>query len=146
MEDAMTALKSLTFTTLPKIGANPTMDRRANIITRLEEQKRLVSDPAYVRTVRTWVKKDGQRTPVDKQQRVLPWWRMNANGTYAFFVRSGWKPIEFEKGKTAIAVPSLDKLPAVIDTLIAAVRNGELDEQLTQAKKPPTGAKSRKAA
>jgi hypothetical protein len=27
---------------------------------------------AYVRTGRTWVKKDGQRTPVDKQQRVLP--------------------------------------------------------------------------
>jgi hypothetical protein len=68
MEDAMTALKSLTFTTLPKVGANPTMDRRANVIARLEEQKRLVSDPAYVRTIRTWVKKDGQRTPVDKQQ------------------------------------------------------------------------------
>jgi hypothetical protein len=73
----MTALKSLTFTTLPKVGANPTMDRRANVIARLEEQKRLVSDPAYVRTIRTWVKKDGQRTPVDKQQRVLPWWRVN---------------------------------------------------------------------
>jgi hypothetical protein len=40
------------------------------------------------------------------------------------------KPIEFEKGKAAIAVPSLDKLPSVIDTLITAVRNGELDEQL----------------
>jgi hypothetical protein len=30
-------------------------------------------------------------------------------------------------------VPSLDKLPSVIDTLIAAVRNGELDEQWPQA-------------
>ena len=142
----MTALKSLTFTTLPKIGANPTMDRRTNIIARLEEQKRLVSDPAYVRTVRTWVKKDGQRTPVDKQQRALPWWRVSANGSYVFFVRSGWKPIEFEKGKTAIAVPSLEKLRSVIDTLITAVRNGELDEQLAQAKKPVTTAKSRKEA
>ena len=141
----MTALKSLTFTTLPKVGANPTMDRRTNIIARLEDQKRLVSDPAYVRTVRTWVKKDGQRTPVDKQQRVSPWWRVNANGSYVFFVRSGWKPIEFEKGKSAIAVPSLDKIPGIIDTLITAVRNGELDEQLAQAKKP-VGTKSRKAA
>jgi hypothetical protein len=34
------------------------------------------------------------------------------------------KPIEFEKGKAGIAVPSKDKLPAVIDTLIAAVRPG----------------------
>ena len=71
---------------------------------------------------------------------------MNANGSYAFFVRSGWKPVEFEKGKTAIAVPSLDKIPAVIDTLIIAVRNGELDERLAQVKKPPTPPKSRKAA
>jgi hypothetical protein len=146
MEDAMTALKSLTFTALPKVGANPTIDRQANIIARLEEQKRLVSDPAYVRTVRTWVKKDGQRTPVDKQQRVLPWWRVNANGTYVFFVRSGWRPIEFEKGKSAIAVSSLDKIPAIIDTLITAVRNGELDEQLAQAKKTSNATKSRKAA
>jgi hypothetical protein len=37
------------------------------------------------------------------------------------------KPIEFKKGKAAIAVPSLDRLPSVIDTLIAAVRKGELD-------------------
>ena len=39
------------------------------------------------------------------------------------------------KGKAAIAVPSLDKLPSVIDTLITAVRNGELDEQLVQGSK-----------
>jgi hypothetical protein len=30
-------------------------------------------------TVRSWVKKDGHLVPVDKQQRVLPWWRVNAN-------------------------------------------------------------------
>ena len=67
---------------------------------------------------------------VEKQQRVPLWWRQHPNGSYAFFVRSGLKPIEFEKGNAAIAVPSLDKLPSVIDTLITAVRNGELDEQL----------------
>jgi hypothetical protein len=31
------------------------------------------------------------------------------------------KPIEFEKGKPAIAVFSLDKLPSVIDSLITAL-------------------------
>jgi hypothetical protein len=30
-------------------------------------------------------------------------------------------------------VPSLDKLPTIIDTLIISVRNGELDNQLAQA-------------
>ena len=67
---------------------------------------------------------------VEQQQRVPLWWRQHPNGSYALFVRSGLKPIEFEKGKPAIAVPSLDKLPSVIDTLITAIRNGELDHNL----------------
>ena len=111
-----------------------------------EEQKLLLNDPSYIRTVRTWVKKDGQLTPVDKHQRVLPWWRVNEHGSYVFFVRVGSKLIEFEKGKNAVAVPSLDKMPAVIDTFITAVRNGELDEQLAPAKKPPAASKSREVA
>ena len=72
---------------------------------------------------------------VEQQQRVPLWWRQHPNGSYALFVRSGLKPIEFEKGKTAIAVQSLDKLPSVIDTLIKAIRNGELDQQFSEASK-----------
>jgi len=108
--------------------------------------KALLADPTFTRTVRTWVKKDGERTQVEKTQRVLPWWGMHSNGSIAFFVRVGWKPVEFDKGKTAIAVPSIDKLPATIDTLIAAVRNGELDDQLAQAAKMLPVRKTRKAA
>src|ERR1035441_471960 len=127
MEDEMTALKSLTFTTLPQ-GGNPMLDRRTKIIARLEEQKLILKDPNYTRTVRNWVKKDGERVMVEKQQRVPLWWRQFPNGSYALFVRSGLKPIEFEKGKAAIAVPSLDKLPSVIDTLITAEVNARLPE------------------
>jgi uncharacterized protein DUF6641 len=141
----MSALRSLTFTTIPKIGANPTFDRRRKIIALLEEQKLLVKDSNYARRVRTWVKKDGQLAPIEKQQRVLPWWRVNADGSYVLFVRSGSKAIEFETGKDAIAVPAFDKIPMVIDILITAVRNGELDHQLAQTKKPPR-AMSRQAA
>ena len=50
-------------------------------------------------------------------------------------VYHGTKPIEFEKGKAAIADGTLDKLPSVIDSLIKAVRAGELDEQLKQLSK-----------
>jgi hypothetical protein len=124
------ALKSLTFTTVPKVDTNPAMVRRREIIARLEQQRRLAADPSYTRTIKT---KDGQ-----KQQKVLPWWRLNVDGSYAFVVRSGFAPIEFEKGKTAIAVASLDKLPGVIDVVINAVRNGELDEQLRPTKRPTT--------
>jgi hypothetical protein len=140
------ALKSLTFTTLPKPGANPALDRRLKVIARLEEQKALLHDPNYTRTVRTSAKKDGERTVTEKQQRVLPWLRLLANGSYAFFVRSGVKPIEFEKGKTAIAVATLDKLPSIIDTLIAAVKSGELDSQLEQSSKQVRTVKGKRAA
>jgi hypothetical protein len=144
MDDKMAALKSLTFTVLPKVGGNPTLNRRAKVVERLEEQKLLLNDPNYTRTIRSWTRKDGERTMVEKKQRVLPWWRMAPNGSYVLFVRSGLKPIEFEKGKSAIAVQSLDKLPSVIDTLIAAIRNGELDEQLAVSGKQ-TSAKRRAA-
>jgi len=116
------------------------------MIARLEEQKLLLNDPNYIRTSRTWVKKNGELTPIDRQQRVLPWWRVNADGSYVFFVRLGSKPIEFEKGKNAVAIPSLDKMPLVINILITAVRNGELDEQLAQTKKPATVLKYLKTA
>src|SRR6476661_6387943 len=146
MEDNMAFLKSLTFTALPQPGTNPTLDRRTKVIERLEEQKLLSSDPNYKRTVRTSVKKDGEKTLVEEHQRVLPWWRVAPNGSFVFFIRAGQRPIEFEKGKSAIAVPSLDKIPSVIDTLIAAVRNGELDEQLAQASKAAAARKARRAA
>jgi hypothetical protein len=134
MEDTMAVLKSLTFTTIPTTSGDPTLDRRTKIIARLEEQKLILKDPNYTRTVRTSVKKDGVRTTVEKHQRVAPWWRQHPNGSYALFVRSGLKPIEFEKGKAAIAVPSLDKMPSVMDTLITAIRAGELDAHLAPTK------------
>src|SRR5450631_2769472 len=144
MEDKMAVLKSLTFTTLPTTGGNPILDRRTKTIARLEEQKLILKDPNYTRTVRNWVKKDGERVMVEKQQRVPLWWRQHPNGSYALFVKSGLRPIEFEKGKPAIAVPSLDKLPSVIDTLITAIRAGELDAQLAQTSRE-VGTKSKAA-
>jgi len=148
-EDQMTSLKSLNIVPLPKSGGNPTLDRRARIIVRLEEQKELLRDSAHVRSVRSWSKDaEGKKVLVETKQRVLPWWNTQPNGTFVFFIRSGWKPIEFEKGKAAIAVPSLEKLPAVIDTLISAVRSGELDEQLAQASSQsrPPKSKARRVA
>jgi hypothetical protein len=60
-------------------------------------------------------------------------------------MKFGAKPVEFEKGKAGIVVPFKDKLPTVIDTLIAAVRAGELDDLFSQAAKTGTIGKVRKA-
>jgi hypothetical protein len=100
----------------------------------------------HVRTVQRWVKVDGERQATTKQQPVRPWWKTDPTGQVVMSIKFGARPIEFEKGKAGIVVPSKDKLPAVIDTLIAAVRAGELDELFSQAAKIGAIGKARKAA
>ncbi|KRP85067.1 hypothetical protein AOQ72_04900 [Bradyrhizobium yuanmingense] len=142
----MPILKSLSFTVLPKAANDPVQMRRTKFITKLEEQKLLLSDPNHVRTVQRWTKVNGERQATTKQQAVRPWWKTDASGQVVMSVKFGSKPIEFEKGKAGIVVGSKDKLSAVIDALIAAVRAGELDDHFTQAAKTGGIGKSRKAA
>ena len=63
----MASLKSLTLTALPQIQADPVMDRRNRTIAHLEEQKRLLQDQNYTRTVKVWTEKDGQRETGPKE-------------------------------------------------------------------------------
>ena len=133
-EDKMSFMKSLTLTAVPKVQNDPTRSRRERLASRLQEQKELVSNPSLVRAVQRTVKKEGLRTVVETHQKIRPWWRMDEKGQVVFFVRLGWKPIEFEKGKAGVIAGSMEKLPAVIDTLIAAVRAGELDQIVDQAR------------
>jgi hypothetical protein len=141
----MPILKNLTFTAVPARSHDPVANRRAKLVERLEEQKALLADASYVRKTQRWAGKGDERRQVEKQQRVRPWWRADAAGHVVMSVYHGTKPIEFEKGMAGIAVASKDKLPALIDGLIAAVRAGELDELLARVK--PVGVpKARKAA
>jgi hypothetical protein len=64
----------------------------------------------------------------------------------ALTVRAGGRAIEFEKGKTAIVVAALDQLGPTIDTVIAAVRAGELHELLTQQSKARDIPKAKRVA
>jgi hypothetical protein len=87
-----------------------------------------------MRSTRSWVKDEqGGKKLVEKKQRVLPNWRKQPDGSYIFFVRSGWKPIELEKGKAGILARSADELFASIDILITAVGEGQFDRQLAEA-------------
>jgi hypothetical protein len=142
----MPVLKSLSFTALPKSGNDPIQMRRTKFIAKLEEQKQLLKDPNHVRTVQRWTKVNGERQATTKQQAVRPWWKADPSGQFVMSVKFGAKPIEFEKGKAGIVVGSKEKLPAVIDALIAAVRAGELDDLFTQAAKTGPIGKPRKAA
>lgn len=142
----MPVLKSLSVTAIPKSTNDPVQQRRAKFVTKLEEQKLLLKDPGYVRTVQRWTKVNGERQATIKQQAVRPWWKTGSSGQIVMSIKFGAKPIEFEKGKAGILVPSKEKLPAVIDTLIAAVRAGELDDLFSHAAKTGTIGKAKEAA
>jgi hypothetical protein len=126
-------LKSFTFVPQPKVSNDPTVIKRERIVSRLEDQKKLLADPTFVRRVKRWENKEGgEKVLVEKPIRTAKWWQLDQNGGCVMTVKIGAKRIEFEKGKAAIAVASMDKLPSMIDSLIKAVRAGELDEQIKQ--------------
>ena len=142
----MTNLKSLSIVASSKPRNNPTWYRRDRLRARLEEQKRLVDDPSYVRVIQRWTEVDGERVLATKKVRVSPWWWSDANGRISMAVKVRSQPIELEKGKAAIAVSSRAALPEVIDTLIKAVNAGELDDAVKPPSKKPAIVKARTSA
>ncbi len=142
----MPILKNLAFTAVPVRSQDPVANRRTKLVGRLEEQRLLLQNPSYVRTVQRWTGKGDERRQVEKRQRVRPWWRADAAGNFVMSVYYGTKPIEFERGKAGIAVASKDKLPALIDTLIGAAKAGELDDLMAASGKPVGAPKARRAA
>ena len=131
----MAHLKSLTFTVAPQhITRNPKLVRRQRLIDRLEEQQKLAADPAFTVLVRRWVKDPGGiKQPVDRQKRVKPWWKVDGIGNLVLVLKSGLKTIEIEKGKPGIVVGAPGRLEAVLTTLLAAAKAGELDGALEAA-------------
>jgi hypothetical protein len=86
----MPILKSLSFIALPKPGNDPVQTRWTKFITKLEEQKLLLTDPNHARTVQRWTKVNGERQTTTKQ--------------VVMSIKFGTKPIEFERGKAGIVV------------------------------------------
>lgn len=142
----MPILKNLTFTAAPARSHDPVANRRAKLVARLEEQRLLLANASYVRTVQRWTGKGEERRQVEKQQRMRPWWRADANGSLVMSVYYGTKPIEFERGKAGIAVASKDKLPTLIEALVGAAKAGELDGLMATSGKPVGAPRTRKAA
>jgi hypothetical protein len=143
----MKILKTLTFGVMNRGSQNPVLARRAKLIHRLEQQKRLAQDANFVVTVSKWLRNEaGSKELVQLQKRVRPWWREDVLGTVGLTVRYGANAIAFEKGKTAIIVPHKEQLVATLDTLIEGVKAGELDEHLAQQAKARGVPKSQRLA
>lgn len=143
----MAQLKSLTFTQLPKLtNADPVVQRRSKLVLRLQQQIALAQDPNFTLKRSKWIADEhGVKQLREQNRRVRAWWRTDATGNVVLTVRYGAKPIEFEKGKAAIAVGNKDKLIPTIETVIAAVQAGELDTNLAHMSKTAVLAKGKRA-
>jgi hypothetical protein len=144
----MTSFKTLVFTPLPKLtAADPGIQRRNKLIVWLQQQIELVKDPQFTLTRQKWIADEhGVKQLHELRKRVRSWWRTDVTGAVVLTVRYGAKPIEFEKGKAAIAVGKKDKLIPTIETVIQAVEAGELDMVLAQMSKTAVLTKGKKAA
>ena len=136
----MSHLKALKLTSAvpARASVDPVQRSREKMIAALAEQKQMaeakIAGHVFAPTHMVRRKNaEGQRVEVEALKRVRQGWFNDASGKVLFAIRYAGKPIEFAKDKNAIEVGELTQLPAVIDTLIDAVRAGELDAQLTAA-------------
>ena len=72
----------------------------------------------------------GERIVKEVPVRIKPWFWTGERGETLLSVNYGSKQIEIAKGKAAIEVGTDADLITVLDTVIAAVKNGELDVQI----------------
>lgn len=145
----MTLLSTLSFTVAPQKNIDPKLIRRQRLIERLEQQKKLALDPTFVPVEKRWKKNpDGSKAIVDYFKQIKRWWEFDGNNKAVLTVKSGLRTLEFEKGKSGIVVGDPKQIPIVIDTLIAAVKAGELDKLLeaSTGSAATTTAKPKKAA
>ena len=131
----MTILKSLAFTAAPaRVDTNPTLSRRAKLLNSLDKQLKLAKDPKFLATRQKWViGEDGIKRFIERPMRVKPWWRLDNDGKLVLVMKYGAKPLDFDKGKSAVMVGVPEKLEEVINALITATRSGELDTVLERA-------------
>jgi len=131
-----TLLSTLSITTRPiNNNSDPIIQRQTKLIARLEEQREIArclleneTFSAYKEV--TITDEDNNKSKVKLPKRVKPWF-YSVKGSYFLEVRYGSKPIELAKSKYAITVGAKGDLLKVIDTVIDAVRAGELDTQLS---------------
>jgi len=135
-----TILNTLKLTAARKTRALPDVVKRRNkLVQKLTEQRELAAAlqqgqhyaPKRLRSLRD--AETGTRLVKEVPVRIKPWFWTGEKGEYLLAINYGSKQIELQKGKTAIDVGSADNLVTVLETVITAVKNGELDVQIESA-------------
>lgn len=133
-------LNTLKLTAARKSRALPDVVKRRNkLLQKLTEQRELAAAleegqhyaPKRLRSLRD--AETGARVVKEVTVRIKPWFWTGEKGECLLAINYGSKQIELQKGKTAIDIGSTDNLVTVLETVITAVKNGELDVQIEAA-------------
>jgi len=133
-------LNTLKLTAARKSRTLPDVVKRRNkLLQKLMEQRELAAAleqgqhyaPKRLRSLRD--ADTGARVVKEVAVRIKPWFWTGEKGECLLAINYGSKQIELQKGKTAIDVGSADNLVTVLETVITAVKNGELDVQIEAA-------------
>ncbi|MDB9944902.1 hypothetical protein OAD38_00740 [Ascidiaceihabitans sp.] len=117
----------------PNTQKSPIARRREKLAFKLEEQLKLASDSTYQPTKIVWSSdSDGNQHKVEQPKRIKRWWIELDGGSVQLTVRYGSKPLEFAKGKNAIALKSKEDVEPTLRKLKLALLAGEFDEMLAQ--------------
>lgn len=137
----MPYLNKLTLSDRQRASVKQTVEERlrAKLIDRLTEQKELseadLKGEQLTKTRVKFVKDDttGETTRIEVPKKIRRWWWKDETDAVMLVIRYGNKLVQIAKDKGTIEVGTLDKLPKVIDTVIEAVKAGELDKALKAA-------------
>lgn len=136
----MSALAALKLTTARKPRALPeVVKRRSKLLGKLAEQKELAIamaqgrnyTPMRLRTVLDAA--SGRRVVRELPVRIKPWWWIGERGETLLSIHYGSRILELAKGKTAVEVANTATMADVIDVIMHAVQNNELDAQIESA-------------
>ena len=117
----------------PNTQRSPIARRREKLAFKLEEQLKLAIDSTYQPTKIVWnTDSDGNQHKVEQPKRIKRWWIEHTDGSVQLTVRYGSKPLEFAKGKNAIALKRKEEVEPTLRKLKLAVLGGEFDEMLEQ--------------
>ena len=137
IEMSTSILSTLKLTAARKSRALPDVVKRRNkLLQKLAEQRELAAAfaqgqhyaPRRLRSMRD--EETGARVVKEVSVRIKPWFWTGEKGETLLAINYGSKQIELLKGKTAIDVGDTANLVMVLDTVISAVKSGELDVQI----------------
>lgn len=135
----MSTLATLKLTSARKPRALPdVVKRRHKLLRKLTEQRELALAQLEGRTyapkrLRTLKDTNGQRVLREMPIRIKAWWWTGEKNETLLSIFYGSKTLELAKGKTAIEIADSKQLVTVLDAVIVATQNAELDALIEAA-------------